>query len=201
MVEMLETAAILNQAGDRSLVILDEIGRGTATYDGLSIAWASVERLHEKNRCRGLFATHYHELTALAEKLDGLGLVSMRVKEWEGDIAFLHEVMPGAANRSYGVHVARLAGLPADVVRRAASVLSRLEAGEGPDGTKLKIEMPLFAQVPLVSENPSRSTIPEGVKSALELLKTTEIDALTPREAMNILYELVELVDDEEQPI
>ncbi len=148
MVEMLETAAILNQASDRSLVILDEIGRGTATYDGLSIAWASVERLHEKNRCRGLFATHYHELTALAEKLDGLGLVSMRVKEWEGDIAFLHEVMPGAANRSYGVHVARLAGLPSDVVRRAASVLSHLEAGEGPDGTKLKIEMPLFAQLP-----------------------------------------------------
>ena len=201
MVEMLETAAILNQAGDRSLVILDEIGRGTATYDGLSIAWASVERLHEKNRCRGLFATHYHELTALAEKLDGLGLVSMRVKEWEGDIAFLHEVMPGAANRSYGVHVARLAGLPADVVRRATAVLSGLEAGEGPDGKKLNIDMPLFARVPLVYENSSRSTIPEGVKSALELLKTTEIDALTPREAINFLYELVELVDDGEQSI
>jgi len=196
MVEMLETAAILNQAGDRSLVILDEIGRGTATYDGLSIAWASVERLHEKNRCRGLFATHYHELTALAEKLDGLGLVSMRVKEWEGDIAFLHEVMPGAANRSYGVHVARLAGLPADVVRRAASVLSRLEAGEGPDGTKLKIEMPLFAQVPLGHEKSSISPISEGAKSALETIRKTEIDALTPREAMNLLYELAELVND-----
>ena len=196
MVEMLETAAILNQAGDRSLVILDEIGRGTATYDGLSIAWASVERLHEKNRCRGLFATHYHELTALAEKLDGLGLVSMRVKEWEGDIAFLHEVMPGAANRSYGVHVARLAGLPADVVRRAASVLSRLEAGEGPDGTKLKIEMPLFAQVPLGHEKPSTSPISEGAKSALEIMRKTEVDALTPREAMNLLYELAELVND-----
>jgi len=175
---------------------LDEIGRGTATYDGLSIAWASVERLHEKNRCRGLFATHYHELTALAEKLDGLGLVSMRVKEWEGDIAFLHEVMPGAANRSYGVHVARLAGLPADVVRRAASVLSRLEAGEGPDGTKLKIEMPLFAQVPLGHEKPSTSPISEGAKSALEIMRKTEVDALTPREAMNLLYELAELVND-----
>ena len=196
MVEMLETAAILNQAGDRSLVILDEIGRGTATYDGLSIAWASVERLHEKNRCRGLFATHYHELTALAEKLDGLGLVSMRVKEWEGDIAFLHEVMPGAANRSYGVHVARLAGLPADVVRRAASVLSRLEAGEGPDGSKLKIEMPLFAQVPLGHEKSSTSPISEGAESALERIRKTEIDALTPREAMNLLYELAELVND-----
>jgi DNA mismatch repair protein MutS len=196
MVEMLETAAILNQASDRSLVILDEIGRGTATYDGLSIAWASVERLHEKNRCRGLFATHYHELTALAEKLDGLGLVSMRVKEWEGDIAFLHEVMPGAANRSYGVHVARLAGLPSDVVRRAASVLSHLEAGEGPDGTKLKIEMPLFAQLPPASDRPSTSPISEGAKSALEKIRKTDIDTLTPRESMNLLYELADLVSD-----
>ena len=122
--------------------------------------------------------------------------MSMRVKEWEGDIAFLHEVVPGAANRSYGVHVARLAGLPADVVRRAASVLSRLEAGEGPDGTKLKIEMPLFAQFPSASDRSSTSPISEGAKSALEKIRKTDIDSLTPRESMNLLYELADLVSD-----
>src|SRR5690606_5489239 len=112
MVEMVETAAILNQAGERSLVILDEIGRGTATFDGLSIAWAAVEYLHEKNRCRAIFATHFHEMTALAGKLSRLSNVTMRVKEWEGEVVFLHEVGKGAADRSYGVQVARLAGLP-----------------------------------------------------------------------------------------
>ena len=112
MVEMVETAAILNQAGERALVILDEIGRGTATFDGLSIAWAVVEHLHAVNRCRALFATHYHELTALAAKLPALACHTMRVKEWRGDVVFLHEVAPGAADRSYGIHVARLAGLP-----------------------------------------------------------------------------------------
>src|SRR6185437_10198804 len=111
MVEMVETAAILNQAGERALVILDEIGRGTATFDGLSIAWAAVEHLHDVNRCRGLFATHYHELTALAAKLDQLACFTMRVKEWRGDVVFLHEVAAGAADRSYGIHVAKLAGL------------------------------------------------------------------------------------------
>ena len=127
MVEMVETAAILNQAGERALVILDEIGRGTATFDGLSIAWAAVEHLHENNRCRALFATHYHELTALAGKLPRLHNVTMRVKEWEGDVVFLHEVAPGAADRSYGIQVARLAGLPAAVVQRAKDVLHQLE--------------------------------------------------------------------------
>ena len=112
MVEMVETAAILNQAGPRSFVILDEIGRGTATFDGLSIAWAALEHLHEVNRCRALFATHYHELTALAAKLPALACHTMRVKEWKGDVVFLHEVAPGTADRSYGIHVAKLAGLP-----------------------------------------------------------------------------------------
>ena len=130
MVEMVETAAILNQATPKSLVILDEIGRGTATFDGLSIAWAVVEHLHEVNRCRALFATHFHELTALAAKLDHLVCRTMRVKEWQGDVVFLHEVAEGAADRSYGVHVARLAGLPEAVLARAEQVLHRLEQGE-----------------------------------------------------------------------
>ncbi|MDP6690807.1 MAG: DNA mismatch repair protein MutS, partial [Alphaproteobacteria bacterium] len=130
MVEMVEAAAILNQATERSLVILDEIGRGTATYDGLSIAWAAVEHLHEVNRCRALFATHYHELTALAGKLDALANVTMRVKEWQGDVVFLHEVGPGAADRSYGIQVAKLAGLPPSVIGRAETVLAGLEQGE-----------------------------------------------------------------------
>ena len=130
MVEMVETAAILNQAGERALVILDEIGRGTATYDGLSIAWAAIEHLHDTNRCRALFATHYHELTALAQKLDRLACHTMRIKEWQGSVVFLHEVAPGAADRSYGIHVARLAGLPEAVLARAEAVLAVLEQGE-----------------------------------------------------------------------
>ena len=129
MVEMVETAAILNQAGERSLVILDEIGRGTATFDGLSIAWAVMEQLHETCRCRALFATHYHELTLLAGKLDRLALRTMRVKEWQGSVVFLHEVAPGAADRSYGIHVARLAGLPHAAVERA-------EEGTAPAGDR-----------------------------------------------------------------
>ena len=131
MVEMVETAAILNQATPRSLVILDEIGRGTATFDGLSIAWAVVEHLHEVNRCRALFATHFHELTALAAKLDRLVCRTMRVKEWQGDVVFLHEVGEGAADRSYGVHVARLAGLPEAVLARAEAGAAPARAGRG----------------------------------------------------------------------
>lgn len=198
MVEMVETAAILNQAGERALVILDEIGRGTATYDGLSIAWAAVERLHDKNRCRGLFATHYHELTQLAEKLDGLGLAAMRVKEWQGDIAFLHEVAAGAADRSYGVHVARLAGLPKDVVRRAAAVLARLEAGEGPDGGKLAAEMPLFAHAaPPALAEPEPAALPAGQEEALARLAALDPDSLSPRAALEIVYDLVALAKRE----
>ena len=129
MVEMVETAAILNQAGERALVILDEIGRGTATFDGLSIAWATIEHLHESNRCRTLFATHFHEMTALAAKLKRLHNATMRVKEWHGDVVFLHEVVPGAADRSYGIQVAKLAGLPADCHRAR-------QAGAGPDRSR-----------------------------------------------------------------
>ena len=128
MVEMVETAAILNQAGERALVILDEIGRGTATFDGLSIAWATIEHLHENNRCRALFATHFHEMTALAAKLPRLRNATMRVKEWQGEVVFLHEVVAGAADRSYGIQVAKLAGLPPSVIERARHVLAQLEA-------------------------------------------------------------------------
>ena len=128
MVEMVETAAILNQAGERSLVILDEIGRGTATFDGLSIAWATIEHLHEQNRCRALFATHFHELTALSARLPRLFNATVRVKEWQGEVVFLHEVAAGAADRSYGIQVAKLAGLPASVIERAKVVLAKLEA-------------------------------------------------------------------------
>ena len=145
MVEMVETAAILNQATARSLVILDEIGRGTATFDGLSIAWAVVEHLHEVNRCRGLFATHFHELTALAAKLDHLVCRTMRVKEWQGEVVFLHEVAEGTADRSYGVHVARLAGLPGPVLARAEEVLHQLEQGEARSAANLAEDLPLFA--------------------------------------------------------
>ncbi len=146
MVEMVETAAILNQAGERALVILDEIGRGTATFDGLSIAWAAVEYLHEKNRCRAIFATHFHEMTSLAGKLPRLHNVTMRVKEWEGDVIFLHEVAKGAADRSYGVQVARLAGLPDAVVQRAKDVLHQLESGENSGkANRLVDDLPLFS--------------------------------------------------------
>ncbi len=146
MVEMVETAAILNLAGPRALVILDEIGRGTATFDGLSLAWAVLEHLHEVNCCRALFATHYHELTALAARLGELACYSMRIKEWRDDIVFLHEIVAGAADRSYGIHVARLAGLPAPVVARAEEVLSSLEKGESSSVvTRLAADLPLFA--------------------------------------------------------
>ena len=147
MVEMVETAAILNQADDRALVILDEIGRGTATYDGLSIAWAVMEHLHGVNRCRALFATHYHEMTALSAKLDGVENATVSVKEWEGEVIFLHEVRRGAADRSYGVQVARLAGLPDSVVTRARIVLEALEKGEREGGGKKQAvidDLPLF---------------------------------------------------------
>ncbi len=148
MVEMVETAAILNQADDRALVILDEIGRGTATYDGLSIAWAVMEHLHETNRCRALFATHYHEMTALSQKLDGVENATVSVREWQGDVIFLHEVKKGAADRSYGVQVARLAGLPDSVVARARVVLEALEKGEREGGVKKQMiidDLPLFS--------------------------------------------------------
>lgn len=189
MVEMVETAAILNGAGERALVILDEIGRGTATFDGLSIAWAAVEHLHEKNRCRAIFATHFHELTALSAKLSRLSNLTMRVKEWDGEVVFLHEVGQGAADRSYGVQVARLAGLPASVVNRARQVLVKLEAGEVSGGkAKLIDDLPLFQ----AALRPP-STAPEADPLA-EALLAVDCDALSPREALEALYRLKALL-------
>ncbi|HRQ61074.1 MAG TPA: DNA mismatch repair protein MutS, partial [Alphaproteobacteria bacterium] len=178
MVEMVETAAILNQASERSLVILDEIGRGTATFDGLSIAWACVEHLHEVNKCRGLFATHYHELTALTATLKQLGAHSMAVKEWKGDIVFLHEVQAGSADRSYGIHVAQLAGLPGAVITRAKAVLSTLER-EGKH--KTPVDLPLFSS--------AGDTIPI-VSPLQEALEGVNPDDLSPKEALETLYKL-----------
>ena len=203
MVEMVETAAILNQATAHSLVILDEIGRGTATFDGLSIAWATVEHLHERCRCRGLFATHYHELTVLADRLDRLSCHAMRVKEWQGDIVFLHEVIDGAADRSYGIHVARLAGLPAPVIARAQTVLAELEKPRtGTKPTDLLQDLPLFSSLshprtqPTAPIEPPLETGPvRAVDPALQLLQETEPDQLTPRAALDLLYQLKDLCD------
>ncbi len=190
MVEMVEAAAILNQATPQSLVILDEIGRGTATYDGLSIAWAAVEHLHEVNQCRALFATHYHELTALSGKLDSLANVTMRVKEWQGDVVFLHEVGPGAADRSYGIQVAKLAGLPASVIGRAEVVLAGLEDGEalGREGAaRLADDLPLFAAVRPISGGSGGSAEPSALEQTLADILP---DSLSPREALDLIYKL-----------
>ena len=185
MVEMVETAAILNQAGPRSLVILDEIGRGTATFDGLSIAWAAIEHLHEVNRSRALFATHYHELTALADRLARLRNVTVRVNEWQGEVIFLHEIAPGAADRSYGIQVAKLAGLPATVVARAREVLDQLEETDRKSPVHALIDdLPLFSAV----RSPERSASPSDPLG--EMLDAIQPDELTPREALEALYRL-----------
>ena len=192
MVEMVETAAILNQADDRALVILDEIGRGTATYDGLSIAWATLEHLHEVNRCRALFATHYHELTQLAGKLPRVDNATVAVREYEGDVIFLHEVRKGAADRSYGVQVAKLAGLPDSVVARARVVLDALEKGEREGSAKPKAlidDLPLFAAAPA----PATSAPPKA-SEVEERLRDIHPDDLTPRDALQALYELREML-------
>jgi DNA mismatch repair protein MutS len=186
MVEMVETAAILNQAGPRALVILDEIGRGTATFDGLSIAWAAVEHLHEVNRCRALFATHYHELTALGARLGHLANHAMRVKEWKGDVVFLHEVVAGAADRSYGIQVGKLAGLPASVITRAAEVLRELEkSGQSGAVGKLIDDLPLFSAPPALAPQPSEIE---------RLLAAARLDDLSPRQALELLYQLKALI-------
>ena len=191
MVEMVETAAILNQAGPRALVILDEIGRGTSTFDGLSIAWATLEHLHEVNRCRALFATHYHELTALASRLPALAPHALRVKEWQGEIAFLHEVAPGAADRSYGIHVAKLAGLPAAVIARAETVLAGLEQGEQAGAlARLAEDLPLFAAA---AARPARLSEPSAVEQALAGVNP---DELTPKAALELLYGLKGLLPE-----
>ncbi len=187
MVEMVETAAILNQADDRALVILDEIGRGTATYDGLSIAWATLEHLHEANRCRALFATHYHEMTALAGKLTGVENATVTVKEWEGDVIFLHEVKKGAADRSYGVQVARLAGLPQSVIDRAKIVLEALESGERQGGARPKAlidDLPLFSIAPAAPRPVAKSSPLEA------MLANIHPDELSPKDALRLIYEL-----------
>lgn len=193
MVEMVETAAILNQAGERSLVILDEIGRGTATFDGLSIAWAAIEHLHETNRCRGLFATHFHELTALAARLQRLYNATVRVKEWHGEVVFLHEVVPGSADRSYGIEVAKLAGLPRSVLARAAEVLAQLEAGDRNSPAHHMIDdLPLFAAPVPVPAAPAPDPAAARVMQALADL---EPDELTPRQALEALYALRSLAE------
>ncbi len=192
MVEMVETAAILNQAGPKALVILDEIGRGTATYDGLSIAWAVVEHLHDVNACRGLFATHYHELTQLSGRLAELAPHSMRVKEWQGDVVFLHEVAPGTADRSYGIHVGQLAGLPAAVTARAEQVLAKLEAGDGsPRAADLADDLPLFSATP--PRGPGGKGATRGPSPVDDAVSTLNPDEMTPKQALDFLYNLKNL--------
>ncbi len=187
MVEMVETAAILNQADDRAFVILDEIGRGTATYDGLSIAWAVLEHLQSVNRCRALFATHYHEMTALADRLEGVQNATVAVREWEGEVVFLHEVLRGAADRSYGVQVARLAGLPDAVIVRAREVLELLERGDERQKGLID-DLPLFAVKPAPKPAPVKASVVE------ERLKAIHPDALTPRDALALIYDLQALL-------
>jgi DNA mismatch repair protein MutS len=188
MVEMVETAAILNQAGARSLVILDEIGRGTATFDGLSIAWATIEHLHDQNRCRALFATHFHEMTALAAKLARLHNATMRVKEWQGDVVFLHEVVAGAADRSYGIQVAKLAGLPPAVIERAKVVLAQIEAEDRMSPARRLIDdLPLFAAARVAPPAPQHDAALIALVEGLDALRP---DEMAPREALEALYAL-----------
>jgi DNA mismatch repair protein MutS len=190
MVEMVETAAILNQAGQRALVILDEIGRGTATFDGLSIAWACLEHLHEVNRCRTLFATHYHELTSLAARLPALKPYTMKVMEWQGEVKFLHEIAAGAADRSYGIHVAQLAGVPQAAIKRAEEVLKTLEQGEQASAlTRLADDLPLFAAT--AAPEPRKLSEPSAAEDALRAVNP---DELSPKEALEVLYKLRGLV-------
>lgn len=189
MVEMVETAAILAQATPRSFVILDEVGRGTSTYDGLAIAWAVVEAIHEDNRCRCLFATHYHELTRLAERCEALSLHHVRAREWKGDLVLLHEVAEGPADRSYGLAVARLAGLPPVTISRAKAVLAKLEAGrEKTGGIAAGLDdLPLFAAAAVQEE--------EAVDALRAELAGLDLDSLSPRDALDTLYRLKTLVD------
>ncbi len=190
MVEMVETAAILAQASERSFVILDEVGRGTSTYDGLALAWAVVEAVHGVNRCRCLFATHYHELARLAESCEALSLHHVRAREWKGELVLLHEVSEGPADRSYGLAVAKLAGVPAPVVARAKSVLDRLEKGRAETGGLAAGlgDLPLFAAAASAPE--------ETADPVRERLRDLDVDALSPREALDVLYALKRAADD-----
>ncbi len=190
MVEMVETAAILAQATERSFVILDEVGRGTSTYDGLALAWAVVEAVHETNRCRCLFATHYHELARLAESCDALSLHHVRAREWKGELVLLHELAEGPADRSYGLAVARLAGVPAGVVARAKSVLDRLEKGRAETGGLAAGlgDLPLFTA--------AMEAEVEQIDTLRDTLRTLDVDALAPREALDMLYQLKREADE-----
>jgi DNA mismatch repair protein MutS len=184
MVEMVETAAILTQAGERALVILDEIGRGTATYDGLSIAWATLEHLHEVNKCRALFATHYHELTALADTLPALHCATMRIREWDNKILFMHEVIDGVADRSYGIHVGQMAGLPPTVVSRAEQVLKILESSKAQQVNPIE-------QLPAFDTEAAHKVKPKTITSEMEAILTSlDPDALTPKQALDVLYKI-----------
>ena len=189
MVEMVETAAILAQATPRSFVILDEVGRGTSTYDGLAIAWAVVEAIHDRNRCRCLFATHYHELTRLAERLDALTLHHVRAREWKGDLVLLHELARGPADRSYGLAVAKLAGLPAPVMARAKSVLAKLEAGRSATGGLAAglDDLPLFAAAAAAAPPPD---------PLFDALAGIDVDTLSPRDALELVYRLKQISDE-----
>ncbi|MDE2334591.1 MAG: DNA mismatch repair protein MutS [Rhodospirillales bacterium] len=185
MVEMTETAAFLHQAGPRSLVIVDEIGRGTATLDGLAIAWAVLEALHHRARCRTIFATHFHELAELGAELAELSAHAMRVREWKGEVVFLHEVAPGAAGRSWGVQVARLAGVPEPVLRRASEILAALEARAG--------KLTEAAALPLFAASPSPSVPAPATDPLSQALAGIDPDRLSPREALDALYRLKSL--------
>ncbi|MBV9243428.1 MAG: DNA mismatch repair protein MutS, partial [Methylobacteriaceae bacterium] len=198
MVEMVETAAILNQASLRSLVILDEIGRGTATFDGLSIAWAAIEHLHDINRSRALFATHFHELTLLAKTLNRLRNLTMRITEWNGEVVFLHEVVPGAADRSYGIQVAKLAGLPAPVIERARALLAELEASDRQAHVeRLLDDLPLFAARPTQDSMPAPAPPPPKRDALRDMLDAIDPDELTPRAALEAIYRLKRQRSDE----
>ena len=185
MVEMVETAAILAQATERSFVILDEVGRGTSTYDGLALAWAVTEAVHTSNRCRCLFATHYHELSRLAESCEALSLHHVRAREWKGDLVLLHELADGPADRSYGLAVARLAGMPAPVVARAKAVLDKLEKARAETGGLAAGlgDLPLFAAAFEAQEEAPT----DGLR---DRLRAIDVDALSPREALDLLYAL-----------
>ena len=184
MVEMVETAAILSQATERSFVILDEVGRGTSTYDGLALAWAVAEAVHSTNRCRCLFATHYHELARLADTCEALSLHHVRARELKGDLVLLHELAEGPADRSYGLAVARLAGVPQQVVARAKAVLEKLEKGRAETGGLAAGlgDLPLFAAAAYAEE--------AACDTLRDRLRALDVDALSPREALDELYAL-----------
>jgi DNA mismatch repair protein MutS len=191
MVEMVETAAILAQASERSFVVLDEVGRGTSTYDGLALAWAVAEAVHGMNRCRCLFATHYHELARLADSCEALSLHHVRAREWKGDLVLLHELAVGPADRSYGLAVARLAGVPAPVIARAKAVLAKLEKGRAATGGLAAglEDLPLFA----AAAEPE----PAAIDPVREQLRALDVDALSPREALDLIYALKRAADED----